>query len=83
MIRGVVFDLFHTLTGSELQWSNVPFTSDFLGIDRRVWDRVLHTESRWRLAGEERDPLAILRRLARSELYPSHRPSPRVLGGFM
>jgi putative hydrolase of the HAD superfamily len=64
VIRGVVFDLFHTLTGPESQWLGAVFTSDALGIDRRTWDRVLHFESRWRLAGEERDPFCILRRLA-------------------
>ena len=63
MLRAVVFDLFHTLTGLESEWAEVPFTSDFLGIDRRVWDKVLHTQSRWRLAGEEKDPFRILRRL--------------------
>ena len=63
MLRAVVFDLFHTLTGLESEWSAVPFTSDFLGIDRRVWDTVLHSRSRWRLTGEEKDSFRILRRL--------------------
>jgi len=63
-IRGVIFDLFHTLTGKESEWSDLPWTSDVLGIDRRVWDELLTTRSRWRLAGEERDPLKILTTLA-------------------
>ena len=63
MLRAVVFDLFHTLTGPESEWSELPFTSEFLGIERRVWDTVLHSQSRWRLTGEETDPFRILRRL--------------------
>jgi putative hydrolase of the HAD superfamily len=64
VLRAVVFDLFHTLTGLESEWAAVPFTSDLLGIPRPTWDAVLHTQSRWRLIGEERDPFRILRRLA-------------------
>jgi len=69
-IRGVIFDLFHTLTGKESEWSDLPWTSDVLGVDRQVWDELLTARSRWRLAGEERDPLKILTRLAR-EADPS------------
>src|SRR5436190_21572266 len=64
MFRGVIFDLFHTLTGLESEWSDLPWTSDVLGIDRRTWDELLTTRSRWRLTGEERDPHAIVRALA-------------------
>ena len=64
--RGVVFDLFHTLTGLESEWSALPWTSDVLGIDRAVWDRALTAQSRWRLAGEECDPYLIVSRLARA-----------------
>src|SRR6185503_7836924 len=63
--KAIVFDLFHTLTGLESEWSDLPWTSDVLGIDRGAWDRALTTQSRWRLAGEERDPYRILSRLAR------------------
>src|SRR5215813_6382495 len=63
-LRAVVFDLFHTLTGPEAEWSDVPWTSDVLGIDRRVWNELLATRSRWRLTGEETDPYAIVRTLA-------------------
>lgn len=63
-MKGVIFDLFHTLTGLESEWSDLPWTSDFLGIDRRAWDKVLTTTSRWRLAGEVRDPYLIVRRMA-------------------
>ena len=66
MVRAVVFDLFHTLTAPETQWSNQPWTSDVLGIDRRVWNELLTSGSRWRLAGEETDPYTIIATLART-----------------
>jgi putative hydrolase of the HAD superfamily len=62
--KGVIFDLFHTLTARESA-SPFPFTSDVLGIDRGLWDELLMERSRWRLAGEERDPYVIIRTLAR------------------
>src|SRR5262245_34290172 len=63
-IRGVIFDLFHTLTGFESEWSELPWTSDVLGIDRRAWDQLLTAGSRARLAGEQQDPYEIVRSLA-------------------
>jgi putative hydrolase of the HAD superfamily len=63
-IRGVAFDLFHTLTGPESEWSDLPWTSDVLGIDRCRWDDLLTARSRWRLTGEEKDPYRILSTLA-------------------
>src|SRR5262245_2835890 len=63
-VRGVIFDLFHTLTARESEWSDLPWTSDVLGIDRARWDELLMARSRWRLTGEERDPYAIVRALA-------------------
>jgi putative hydrolase of the HAD superfamily len=62
--RAVIFDLFHTLTGPESEWSDLPWTSDVLGIDRSVWNELLVSRSRWRLTGEERDPDVIVRTLA-------------------
>jgi putative hydrolase of the HAD superfamily len=62
-IRGVIFDLFHTLTARESEWSEHPSLCDLLGIERRDWDRVLNESSRWRLVGAERDPYIIFRRL--------------------
>jgi hypothetical protein len=67
--KAIVFDLFHTLTGFESEWSDLPLTCEVLGIDRRVWNDAITTGSRWRLAGEERDAYRILHRLAR-ELDP-------------
>jgi len=63
-VRGVIFDLFHTLTGLESEWSDLPWTPDVLGIDRTRWDELLTAQSRWRLTGEERDPYTIVRTLA-------------------
>jgi len=65
-IRGVIFDLFHTLTAAESEWSDAPWTSDILGIDRRVWTDTLTKRSRTRLTGEVRDPVEIVRGLAHS-----------------
>jgi hypothetical protein len=33
VVRGVIFHLFHTLTGPESEWSDLPWTSDVLGIE--------------------------------------------------
>jgi len=62
-VRGVIFDLFHTLTARESEWSRHPATYEMLGVDRHAWDRVLLESSRWRLVGEERDAYTIFRRL--------------------
>ncbi len=64
-IQAVIFDLFHTLTGPEAEWSELPWTSDVLGIDRGVWNELLVSHSRWRLAGEETDAYTSVRTLAR------------------
>lgn len=53
-LQAVIFDLFHTLTGPEEEWSDLPWTSDVLGIDRATWNEQLIGRSRWRLTGEER-----------------------------
>jgi putative hydrolase of the HAD superfamily len=64
MVRGVLFDLFHTLTGSESDWPDFPATADVLGLPRADWDAALHHSSRWRLSGEVADPREIVKRLA-------------------
>lgn len=63
-IRGVIFDLFHTLTAPESKWSDLPSTAAVLGIDRRAWNDALTAGSRWRLVGAERDPYVIVRTVA-------------------
>lgn len=76
-LQAVVFDLFHTLTGPEAEWSDLPWTSDVLGIDRSIWNELLVSRSRWRLAGEETDPYTIVRSLAHA-IDPSI-PDERIL----
>ena len=68
-IRGVIFDLFHTLTSPESGWSDLPWTSDILGIDRSVWNGLLSKHSRWRLVGDVRDPTEIVRLLVK-DIHP-------------
>ena len=63
--KAIIFDLFHTLTGFESEWSDLPFTYEVLGVERRLWNGVITTGSRWRLAGEEREQFRILSRLCR------------------
>lgn len=46
--------------------SSLPSTAGLLGVDRRVWNKILFERSRWRLAGEEKDAVTILRVLAHS-----------------
>jgi putative hydrolase of the HAD superfamily len=66
MYRGIIFDLFHTLTGMESRWSEHPSTCSLLGIDKTAWNHALWEQSRWRLIGEELDAVTIIRRLAHS-----------------
>jgi putative hydrolase of the HAD superfamily len=64
-IQAIIFDLFHTLTGPDAEWSELPWTADVLGVDRGVWNELLVSRSRWRLAGQETDAHTIVRTLAR------------------
>jgi putative hydrolase of the HAD superfamily len=68
--KGVIFDLFHTLTGVESEASTLAPTSEILGIDRDAWNAALWRSSRWRLVGEVRDPVTIMRTVAH-EMDPS------------
>jgi len=68
--RGIVFDLFHTLTAREADRISVPFTYELLNISREAWEAQLFETSRYRLAGEERDPFQILARMARA-IHPA------------
>jgi len=64
------FDLFHTLTGLESEWSDLPPTSSFLGVDREAWNEQLLERSRDRLVGKLRDPVEFIGTMARA-LDPS------------
>lgn len=62
--RGVIFDLFHTLTGPEEVLPDYPKTNDVLGIDDVTWQRASIVTREWRLGGKVRDPFAIVRAMA-------------------
>jgi putative hydrolase of the HAD superfamily len=64
--KGIVFDLYHTLTARESEWSAGPMTYQMLGVTREAWEDQLFKTSRFRLAGEERDPFRIVARMARA-----------------
>jgi putative hydrolase of the HAD superfamily len=64
--KGLIFDLFHTLTAPEHDWGQFPPTYQMLGVPREEWDDRLFRSSRFRLAGEERDPYRIVELMARS-----------------
>lgn len=60
------FDLFHTLTALESEWSDIPPTCELLGVDRKAWDEQLLERSRDRLVGKSRDSVEFLGRMART-----------------
>ena len=64
--KGIIFDLFHTLTGRESERGSLPTTSSVLGVEQAAWNEALVKGSRWRLSGQERDALTIIRTLAHS-----------------
>jgi putative hydrolase of the HAD superfamily len=64
--KGVVFDLFHTLTARESTWSAHPMTHAMLGVAREKWERQLFESSRFRLTGVERNPERIIETMARA-----------------
>jgi putative hydrolase of the HAD superfamily len=66
MAKAIIFDLFHTLTAPETEWTDLPWTSDVLGISRSDWYQALTTNSRRRLIGEVSDPVEIVRLIAHS-----------------
>jgi putative hydrolase of the HAD superfamily len=64
--KAIVFDLFHTLTAPDTEWTDLPMTSDALGIPRDAWYQALTQNSRQRLTGEISDPVEIVRLVAHS-----------------
>ena len=64
--KGIVFDLFHTLTARESEWSEGLRTHQVLGLSREAWENQLFESSRFRLAGLERDHKAVISRMARA-----------------
>jgi len=59
--KAYLFDLFHTLTGRESTWANLPTTSEFFGIDKKVWNDLLFNGTYDRLCGREKDEFKIIR----------------------
>lgn len=64
--KGLIFDLFHTLTSLESTGTARPRTADILGVPRARWYEQLADTADDRFAGRLRDPLEITRRLARA-----------------
>ncbi len=62
--RGIIFDLFHTLTGPEQDLTGYPKTNQVLGIDDATWQRASIATRQWRMGGKVRDPFAIVRAMA-------------------
>lgn len=63
MFRGVIFDLFHTLTGPDRALEEYPKTNDVLGIDDVTWQQASFATREWRMAGLVRDPFQIVREM--------------------
>lgn len=64
IFRGIIFDLFHTLTGPEQTLTDYPKTNEVLGIDDATWQRASLATRDGRLGGVVRDPFAIVRGMA-------------------
>ena len=62
--HGIIFDLFHTLTGPEGALKEYPKTNEVLGIDDATWQRASIATREWRMGGKVRDPFAIVRGMA-------------------
>lgn len=61
--RAVIFDLYHTLTATEITSPQGLSTATILGIDRKIWSEHL-MKSRDRLTGKITDAYTIIRELA-------------------
>jgi len=61
----LIFDLFHTLTDLESKWASLPTTSEFLQVDTKKWNELLHYKTRDRLCGIEKDEFKIIANMAR------------------
>ncbi len=64
--KAVIFDLYHTLTATEVTSPKGLSTATILGIDRKIWNEHLMEKSRDRLTGKINDPFTIIRDLAHS-----------------
>jgi putative hydrolase of the HAD superfamily len=66
MLKAVIFDLFNTLTSHDYARDDVPWTADVLGVPRGLWTSALTESSGPRLTGAIREPIEIMRQLART-----------------
>jgi putative hydrolase of the HAD superfamily len=64
IFRGVIFDLFHTLTSADIMRVPGKGTSEILGVSREDWNEQLLVHSDDRLRGEIRDPILIVKKMA-------------------
>lgn len=64
--KGLIFDLFHTLTSLESTGAARPRTADILGVPWDRWYQQLADTADDRYAGRLTDPVEITRRLARA-----------------
>jgi putative hydrolase of the HAD superfamily len=64
--RAIIFDLYHTLTATEVTSPKGLSTATVLGIDRKIWNEHLMEKSRGRLTGKVSDAYTIIRELAHS-----------------
>ena len=63
--KGIIFDLFHTLTALESTWDEArPMTYEMLGVSREAWNEQLEQKSRDRLIGKKKDAFAIIAEMA-------------------
>jgi putative hydrolase of the HAD superfamily len=60
----LLFDLFHTLTPPESLWSDLPYTSELLGVSKEAWYKQLIENSMDRLKGIDKDPFIFIRQMA-------------------
>lgn len=64
--KAVLFDLYHTLTATEITTPDELPTAAILGVDRKRWNELLMESSRDRLTGVICDPYLIIKTLAHS-----------------
>ncbi len=85
LFRGVIFDLFHTLTGPDQGLAEYPKTNQVLGIDDVTWQRAQLATRDPRMSGAIRDPFQIVRAMADvidpTIPTPSSRKRPRRASG--
>lgn len=64
IFRGVIFDLFHTLTSADIMRVPGKGTSEILGVSREDWNEQLLVHSDDRLRGKTTDPFKIVQKMA-------------------